>query len=124
MDQGHLLTTLEGYNAGPHMRKLLEVFWYRQGFFTRQKGYHGPHFKENKGINQGRIILPTLFNLIVDNVVRKFLALMVEDQLIAQEGLVLVVGRFLELFHNKNGMVGSQDPEWLQGSLNLLTGLF
>ena len=54
--------------------------------------------------------MPTLFDLVVYNAVRNFLALMVEDQHIVQEGLVLVVGRFLELFHANNGMVVSQDP--------------
>ena len=49
---------------------------------------------------------------------------MVEDQLVAQEGLGLVVGKFLGLFYASDGMVGFLDPEWLQGDLNMLIGLF
>ena len=64
--------------------------------------------------------MPTLFNLIVDNVVRKCLALTVEDQLVSKEGLGLALGRCLGLFYAKARVVGSWDPEWLQGSLNVI----
>ena len=50
---------------------LLAVFWDQQKVVTRQNGYHGPHFKATRGDTQGRLITPTLFNLIVDNVVRR-----------------------------------------------------
>ena len=47
-----------------------------------------------------------------------------EDQLVAQEELVLAVGRCLGLFYNDNGVVVSRDPEWLQDTLNTLISLF
>ena len=68
--------------------------------------------------------MPTLFNLIIYNVVRNWLALTVEDQLVAQKGLGLAVGRCLGLFYVYNGVVGSQDLEWLRGALNMIIGLF
>ena len=95
------------------MCKILEVFWDYQEFVTRQNGYHGFHFKATRGNTQGGIVSPTIFNLIVDNVVRKWLALMVEDQLVAQDGLGLAVGRCLVLLKTNDGMMGSRDPEWL-----------
>ena len=55
---------------------------------------------------------------------RNWLALTVEDQLVAQEGLVLAVVRCLGLFYEDNIVMGSRDPEWLQGALNVLIGLF
>ena len=67
--------------------------------------------------------MTTLFNLIVDNVVRKWLALMAEDQLVDQEGLGISVGRCMGLFYACYDMVGSRDPEWLQVDLNVLIGL-
>ena len=48
--------------------------------------------------------------------------LMVEDQLLAQEGLA--VGRCLGLFYSDDGVVVSWDMEWLQVELNVLIGLF
>ena len=47
----------------------------------------------------------------------------VEDQLAAQEGLGLAVGRCLGLLYTDDGMVESRDTEWLQGALNVLIGL-
>ena len=73
---------------------------------------------------QGRLISSTLFNFIFDNMVRNWLAPMVEDQLVAQEGLGLAVGRCLGLFYADSSVVGSRDKEWLQGALNGFIGLF
>ena len=93
-----LLITLEIYCAGPHMYRLLAVFWDQQEVFTHQNGYHGPHFKSTRGTTQDGIISPTLFNLIVDNMVQNWLVLMMEDQLVAQEGLGVAVGRCMGIF--------------------------
>ena len=91
------------------MCRLLSVFWEQQYFVTCQNGYHGLHFKETRGTNQGGIALSTLFNLIVENVVSNWIALAVEDQLIAQEGLGLVLGRFLGLLYADNSVLGLWD---------------
>ena len=122
--RGNLLTDMEGYDTGPHMYMLLEVFWEQKEVVTLQNGYHSPQFKATRGTNQGEIISPTLFNLLLYNLASKWLALTVEDQLFAQEVLGLVVGRFLGLFYADNSMAGSQDPELLQGALNVLISLF
>ena len=97
MDCGQLLTTLEGYGAGTHMCRLLAVFCYQQEVATQQNRYHSPHFKTTRGTTQGGLILPTLFNQIVDNMVQRWLAMMVEDQRVSQEGLGLAVGICLGL---------------------------
>ena len=55
--------------------------------------------------------------------VRNWLALTVEDQLVAHEGMGLAVGRCLRLFYADNSLVGSLDTEWLQGTLNVITSL-
>ena len=124
VDCGRLMMTLEGYGAGPHMCRLLAVSWEQQEVVIYQNRYHTLDFKENQGTTQGGLISLTLFNLIVDNVVRNWLSLVVEDQLVSQEVLVLVVGRCLGLFFVYNGVVGLWYPTWLQGALNVLIGIF
>ena len=47
-----------------------------------------------------------------------------EEQLVAQEGLGLAVGRCLGIFFTENDMVVSQDPGLIMGALNVLIGLF
>ena len=69
------------------------------------------------------IISPTLFNIIVDNVVRNWLDLAVEDKVVFHEGLGLGVGHCLGSFYAGNSMVGSWDPEWTQGAINVLIDL-
>ena len=49
---------------------------------------------------------------------------MVEDERVAHEGLVLMIGQCFGLFYENGGMLGSRDPEWFQGTLNALIGLF
>ena len=56
---------------------------------------------------QGGIISPTLFNVVVYNVVRMWLTFTVEYQSVAQEGLGINVGRFLGFFYTYKGMVGA-----------------
>ena len=84
VDFGCLMTTLEGYGAGTHMCSLLSVFWDQKEVVTCKNGYHDLNFKAIWGTSQSGLISPTLFNLIVDNVVRNYLALTVEDQLVDQ----------------------------------------
>ena len=64
VDCGFLLTTLEGYVAGPHMCRLLAVFWDKQEVFTRQNGYHGLHFRAIREDDQGGLISPTRLILL------------------------------------------------------------
>ena len=68
--------------------------------------------------------MPPIFNLIVDNVVSNCLELMVEDKLVTQEVLGMATGRFLGLLYAGNGVLELWDPEWIQGAMNVLIGLF
>ena len=56
---------------------------------------------------QGGLISPTIFKLVVDNVVWTWLAMTVKYQTMAQEILGLNVGRFLVVFYTDNGMIRS-----------------
>ena len=54
-----------------------------------------------------------MFSFIVDNVVRNWLVMTVEDQMIAQDVLGLVVGRCLELVYTYDRMVVLRNKEWI-----------
>ena len=104
VDRGCLQGTLDGYGVRPRIFRLLAVFWDQKEVFTRQNGYRGPNFNANMGTTQVGLILPTLFSLIVDNVVRNWLVMMLEDQLVAHKGLGLEVGGCMGLFYADNGV--------------------
>ena len=120
VDCGHLLETLNGYRSGPHVFRILAEFWHQQDFVARQNSYHGPHFKSSKGNTKGGLVPPTFFNPIVYNVIRDWIDLKVEYQLVAQEGLLLAVGRCMGIFYAENVVVVFWNPEWNQCAMNVL----
>ena len=124
VDRERLLITLEGYGSGPHICGLLETLWYCQQVFPRQNGFHRQAFPATKGTMQGGLVSLTLFNLVVDNVIRTWLDMTVEDQRVAHDGLVDTVGRCLGVFYSEDGMVRSRNPNWLQHVVNVPVGLF
>ena len=48
----------------------------------------------------------------------------VEDDEIILDGMVHAVGRSMGVFYADDGLIESRDSKWIQGSLNLLIGLF
>ena len=44
VDRGWLISSLEGYGAGPHMCNLLATLWAHQEVVTSHNGYHSPNF--------------------------------------------------------------------------------
>ena len=118
------IRTMEGYGAVKHMYKLLVNFWDHQEVVTIQNKYHGPNFKSTRGTAQGELIYMTLFNVVVDNLVRMWLAMTVEDQVVAQEGLGLDVRRSLGFFYTNDGRTGAEKSEWIQNVIKVLITLF
>ena len=98
LDHGEILKTLEGYRVGPKMRGILSEFWACQEVFTRKNGYHIPQFRATHGTTQGGMTFLTLFNVVVDNMVRHFLYMTVEDNAFIHDDLGRVVGRSMRVF--------------------------
>ena len=65
-----------------------------------------------------------LFNMMVNNVIRTWLDMVVEDQRVAHDGLGETVGRCLGVFCDNDGMVGSHNSKWLQHAMNIPVRLF
>ena len=103
---------------------LFETFWECHQVVPRQNGFHGSDFPATRGTPQGGIVSPTLFNVVVDNVIITWLAMTVEDQRVAHDGLEETVGRCLGFLYADDGMVGSGDSDWLQHAMKVLIGLF
>ena len=64
------------------MYKLHETLWVYQRVVTRQNWYHVSNFKATRGTTQDGLISLTLFNMVVDNVVRTWMTMTVEDQVV------------------------------------------
>ena len=67
-------------------------------------------FKGNQGVTQGDPLSPTIFNVVVDAVVRHWLSVMVEGAEergeLGQEGM-----HQNDLFYADDGMVALSDPQ-------------
>jgi hypothetical protein len=56
--------------VGERIIWLLTNFWNSLTIVAKQQGYHGQPFRSERGTTQGDIVSPTIFNIIVDAVVR------------------------------------------------------
>ena len=91
---------------------------------TRQNGFHGPALPTAWGTTQVNLVSTTIFNVIVENVIWTWLVMTVEDHRVAHNSMGESVGRWLGVFYDNDGMVGSRDAEWLQQSMNVLVSIF
>ena len=62
--------------------------------------------------------------MVVDNVIKTWLAMTVEDQRVDHDRLEETVGWYMGVFYANDGMVVSREPDWLQHVMNILVGLF
>jgi retron-type reverse transcriptase len=55
---------------GERLMRVIRNFWNSLKVVARQQGYHGNPFRSERGTTQGDIVSPTIFNIVVDAVVR------------------------------------------------------
>ena len=124
VDRERLLITLEGYGAGPCLCGLTKTLWDCQWVVPRQNGFHGLAFPATRFTMQGGHVCLMLFNVMVDDVVITWLAMTVEDQSVAHDGLGEIVGKYLGLFYANDDMSSSRNTDWMQHEMDILVGLF
>ena len=79
LDRSRCLEILEVYGVGPKARKLLQTYWHRLTMVARVGGYYGTTFRGERGATQGDPLSPTIFNVVVDAVVRNWVHGVVEE---------------------------------------------
>ena len=71
-------------------------------------GYYGKAFKGDRGVTQGDPLSPTIFNVVVDAVVRHWIeGLKTETKV---QGATGREGHCSAVFYANDGMVGASDP--------------
>ena len=86
-------------------------------------GYYRTFFLGEHGITQGDPLSPTIFNVVVDAVVRHWVTVAVEGAKERGECGQDSRHQAAQLYAD-NDMVASSDPRWLQGSFATLVSLF
>ena len=90
---------------------------------SRAGGYYKKAFGGERGVTQGDPMSPTIFNVVVDAVVRNWVQRIMEEE--EARGETGREGRHqAALFYADDGMVVSSDPAWLQGAFTNLVGIF
>ena len=72
MDRGRCIGILEGAVVGPKAVRLIKAFWDKAILVCRASGYYGRPFSAGRGVTQGGPLSPTIFNLMVDAIVREW----------------------------------------------------
>ena len=83
LERSRCLEILERYGMGTQAHRLLQPYWRRLTMVVRAGGYYGTAFQGERGVTQGDLISPTIFNVLVDMVARHWVTVMlegVEDQ--------------------------------------------
>ena len=113
LDRSRTLDILKGYGVGDRVRSLLATYWERSTMVARAGRYYGTEFKGERGVTQGDPLSPTIFNVMVDAVVRQWLHMATQEAERRRER-----GRERRhqaaLFYADDGMIASTDPRWLQ----------
>ena len=79
LDRSRCLEILEGYGVSPSARRLLTIYWRHLTMVARSSGYYGEAFKGARGVTQGDPLSPTIFNVVVDTVVRHWIDGIVDE---------------------------------------------
>ena len=79
LDRSRSLDILKGYGVGERVRRMLKVYWERTTMVARAGSYYGKGFKGGRGVTQGDPLSPTIFNVMVDAVVRHWLKIAAQE---------------------------------------------
>ena len=79
LDRSRCLEILEGYVVGPRARRILRAYWGKMTMVARAGGYYGDAFKGAQGVTQGYLLSPTIFNVVVDVVVRHWVTMALDE---------------------------------------------
>ena len=79
VDRKKTISLLENYGLGKNTTKLLKNIWDGDIMVPKQQLIFGKPFVTERGVKQGDIVSPTIFNIIIDSVVRQTLYESMED---------------------------------------------
>ena len=112
LDRERTLLIMEQYGVGPNIIRLLKMFWNDLELCSRQGGYYGRTLiQSERGVTQGGITSPIIFNIVGDAIVRELLTHFSPEQLTSS-------------FYADDGRLASICARALQRACEMVTDLF
>jgi Reverse transcriptase (RNA-dependent DNA polymerase) len=112
LDRERTLLILAGYGVGPRTCRLIQQIWDHQLLIPRSAGYYGSAFHPERGVPQGDLTSPIIFNIIVDCVVREWL-----HTISSSENLIAI-------FYADDGRLAGFSAQAVQEGLDLFQSIF
>jgi Reverse transcriptase (RNA-dependent DNA polymerase) len=70
INHSRFIRFLQQYGVGPNMLQIMKNIWDHDTIIPKPNQFFGQAFKAERGVRQGDIISPTLFNIMLDAVLR------------------------------------------------------
>ena len=105
LDRQRALDILGQYGVGQNTIRLLQRYWQSNLLVPKQSGFFGEAFRAGRGVTQGDIVSPTIFNIMVDAVLRVWHKEM---------HLSLDTTTLMATFYADDGRLAGADPDRVQ----------
>jgi Reverse transcriptase (RNA-dependent DNA polymerase) len=102
---------LAGYGVGPNLRRFIQTIWDGDTLVPKSGSYFGEPLKAERGVWQGNIISPIIFDIVVDCVLREWYCILGETDLRA-------------IFYADDGRLAGYSADNMQKVLDLFITLF
>ena len=104
------LEIIKEYGVVPRALRIIQMYWKWITMIARAGGYYEPPLKGYHGITQGYPISPTIFNVVVDTIIRHWVIVVAATEAGAG-GLGFLIQELATNFNSDNGIVASTQPE-------------
>ena len=118
LDRGRTIEILKTYGTGPNTIRLLERYWLKNFLVPKQSGFFGAPFQAHRGVTQGDIISPCIFNIVIDAVLRTWYTGV--NPMIERAVLPEISANF----YADDGLIAGFNAEQVQHGLSTITQLF
>jgi hypothetical protein len=112
LDRDRMLQLLHAYGVGPNICQIIDNIWSNDTLILKQHQYYAQAMQTSRGVRQGDIMSPTLFNIMVDAVVREY-----ENQARIDDKTILQ-------FYADDAVIAAVDNTIAQYTLDVLTTNF
>ena len=113
-----MLDLFTGYRIGPNTIRIIRTYWERLTIVAKAGTYCGHSFKGYQGVNQGDPLSPTIFNVVVDTIIRHWVTVVTPTEA-GTGSLGLTIMNLLAYFYAYDGLVAPTQQERLQRAFSV-----